>query len=245
MGMKDVRKKEGGGGGGVGGGLRVIFSIRFYSAFYLNVFFFHKAITIVEAIKSFPWLNCTKDEFYLNRQRSITGKYYNFQKHIATDISSKLRRIYWGDFSSIHWHPNLLKFKCNVTMRSQSYDVLHITYITYAGDGIFNQYMSLNICMLGCLKGSPWWRHQMETFSALLVICAEFTGHRWIPHTIKSQWRGTLMFALICTSINGWVNNHEGGDLRRHYDVTVLCTDIGVNDQLGGWYSSCLTIRFD
>ena len=43
------------------------------------------------------------------------------------------------------------------------------------------------------------------------------------PH--KGQWRGTLMFSLICASINGWVNNHEAGDLRRHrahYDVTVM-----------------------
>ena len=40
------------------------------------------------------------------------------------------------------------------------------------------------------------------------------------PH--KGQWRGALMFSLICTRINGWVNNHEAGDLRRHrvhYDV--------------------------
>ena len=43
------------------------------------------------------------------------------------------------------------------------------------------------------------------------------------PH--KGQWRGALMFSLICTRINGWVNNGEAGDLRRHrahYDVTVM-----------------------
>ena len=34
------------------------------------------------------------------------------------------------------------------------------------------------------------------------------------PH--KGQWRGALMFSLICPCINGWVNNHEAGDLRRH-----------------------------
>ena len=34
------------------------------------------------------------------------------------------------------------------------------------------------------------------------------------PH--KSQWRGALMFSLICAWINGWVNNREAGDLRRH-----------------------------
>ena len=43
------------------------------------------------------------------------------------------------------------------------------------------------------------------------------------PH--KGQWRGALMFSLICAWINDWVNNREAGDLRRHrvhYDVTVM-----------------------
>ena len=43
------------------------------------------------------------------------------------------------------------------------------------------------------------------------------------PH--KGQLRGPLMFSLICAWINGWVNNCEAGDLRRHcahYDVTVM-----------------------
>ena len=44
------------------------------------------------------------------------------------------------------------------------------------------------------------------------------------PH--KGQWRGALMFTLICVWINGWVNNREAGDSRRHrahYDVIVMC----------------------
>ena len=43
------------------------------------------------------------------------------------------------------------------------------------------------------------------------------------PH--KGQWRGALMFSLICVWINDWVNNREAGDLRRHrghYDVIVM-----------------------
>ena len=43
------------------------------------------------------------------------------------------------------------------------------------------------------------------------------------PH--KGQWRGALMFTLICARKNGWVNNGEAGDLRRylaHYDVIVM-----------------------
>ena len=43
------------------------------------------------------------------------------------------------------------------------------------------------------------------------------------PH--KGQWRGALMFSLICVWIHGWVNNREACDLRRypaHYDVAVM-----------------------
>ena len=74
------------------------------------------------------------------------------------------------------------------------------------------------------LKGGlfTWWRHQMETFSALLDLCA---GNSPVtvnsPH--KGQWRGALMFSLIW--MNGWVNNREAGDLRCHrvhYDIIVM-----------------------
>ena len=59
-------------------------------------------------------------------------------------------------------------------------------------------------------------------------LCGEFTGPRWIPHT-KASDAELLMFSLICTRINGWVNNGEAGDLRRHrahYDVTVMSYSI-------------------
>ena len=41
----------------------------------------------------------------------------------------------------------------------------------------------------------------------------------------KGQWYWALMFSLICTRMNGWVNNLEAADLRchrAHYDVTVM-----------------------
>ena len=43
-----------------------------------------------------------------------------------------------------------------------------------------------------------WWRHQMETFSALLAICVGNSpaSGKNSPH--KGQWRGALMFSLIC-----------------------------------------------
>ena len=41
----------------------------------------------------------------------------------------------------------------------------------------------------------------------------------------KGQWRGALMFSLICVWIIDWVNNREAGDLRcyhAHYGVIVM-----------------------
>ena len=72
---------------------------------------------------------------------------------------------------------------------------------------------------------TTWWRHQMRKFSALLAICAGNSPVTGAFPTHKGQWRGSLMFSLICFWINGWVNNREAGDLRRHrthYDVIVM-----------------------
>ena len=44
----------------------------------------------------------------------------------------------------------------------------------------------------------------------------------------KGQWRGALMFSLICAWINRWVNNREVDDLRRHqahYDIIIMTQD--------------------
>ena len=50
--------------------------------------------------------------------------------------------------------------------------------------------------------------------------------HRWpVNSSRKDQWRGALIFSLICAWIDRWANNREAADLRRHhahYDVTVV-----------------------
>ena len=59
-------------------------------------------------------------------------------------------------------------------------------------------------------------------------VTNDFLWSRWhvtgeLP--AKCQWRGALMFSMICAWINGWVNKREAGDLRcyrAHYDVTVI-----------------------
>ena len=68
------------------------------------------------------------------------------------------------------------------------------------------------------------WRHQMETFSALLAICA---GNSPVPGEFPTQrpvTRNCDVFFDLRPN-NGWVNNGEAGELRRHrahYDVIVM-----------------------
>ena len=62
------------------------------------------------------------------------------------------------------------------------------------------------------------------------------------PH--KGQWRGALMFSLICTWTNGWVNSRDAGDLRRHhthYDVTVMILE--VTDNVTAHFTMLLAFR--
>ena len=82
------------------------------------------------------------------------------------------------------------------------------------------------------LERSSWWRHQMETFSALLAI---FKGNSPVtsefPH--KGQWRGALMFSFIFVWKKVWVNNRDAGDLKHHhtdYDVTLMCQNSSGNN---------------
>ena len=103
----------------------------------------------------------------------------------------------------------LFFFKRTRCIQSNKRNSLHMIYGMY--------------CRIKLMQIS-WWRHQMETFSRNWPFV--WGIHRSpvnSPH--KDQWRGALMFSLICVWINGWVNNREAGDLRRyhaHYDVTVM-----------------------
>ena len=84
--------------------------------------------------------------------------------------------------------------------------------------------------------GAPWWRHQMESFSALLAHC-EGTHPSPVNSPHNGQCRWALMLSLTCTRINGWVNNRVAGNLgphRAHYDVNVMPYDASA--VMGCWW---------
>ena len=64
------------------------------------------------------------------------------------------------------------------------------------------------------------WKHFLRYLPFVLGI------HRWpVNSPQKGQWCGALVLSLICAWINGWVNNGEADDLKRHhahYDITVV-----------------------
>ena len=62
----------------------------------------------------------------------------------------------------------------------------------------------------------------METFSALLAICAVNSP---VPGDFPAQRPVTRSFDVFCARTNSWVNNREAGDLRSHCaypDVIVM-----------------------
>ena len=62
----------------------------------------------------------------------------------------------------------------------------------------------------------------METFPRYWPFVRKTTGHRWIPS--QRPVTRTLMPSLTCAWTNGWANNRDVGDLRRHHahDVPVM-----------------------
>ena len=78
------------------------------------------------------------------------------------------------------------------------------------------------------VRSHSWWRHQIETFSALLAICARNSP---VSGEFPAQRPVTLSFDVFfdLRLNNGWVNNGDAGDLRlyrAHSDVTVMWSHI-------------------
>ena len=94
--------------------------------------------------------------------------------------------------------------------------------------------MALTPQSLKCHHNIPvprlsWWRHTIKIFSALLAICA---GNSPITGEFPAQRSATRSFDVFFDLLlkNRWVNIRDAGDLRRHYDVTVMWWHLGICD---------------
>ena len=86
------------------------------------------------------------------------------------------------------------------------------------------------LCSAFCEEiGEEWFCYMMTSSNGNIFhvtghLCGEFTGDQWIPRT-NGQWRGALMFSLICARKYGWVNSRKADDLKHcgaHYNITVM-----------------------
>ena len=76
-----------------------------------------------------------------------------------------------------------------------------------------------------CYDVSPWWRHQMETFSALLALCA---GNSSVPGEFPAQRPVTLSFDVffdvrpnkrLSKESRGWWFERPSRPLWRHHNA--------------------------
>ena len=76
------------------------------------------------------------------------------------------------------------------------------------------------------LNRIPWWRHQMETFSALLAICAgnspvtgEFPAQRPVTRSFDVSLICVWIYKRLSKQSRGWWFETPSGSLWRHCNV--------------------------
>ena len=128
------------------------------------------------------------DEFPSQRPVTRTFDVF-FDLHLSKRLSKQSKRWWFKRRSRLLWrHCNDFqimvifnfcflssaeRFRCK-----QCYNVL-LSSPRVACKICYIQLIYISLHFGGILIGFPWWRHQMETFSALLaLLCGEFTGYR-------------------------------------------------------------------
>ena len=167
----------------------------------------------ISAKLPFPW-TCFYHVYYLCDVK--TPKLLD--KFVIFCTTKKLIFHQSAVLSTFQFHPTTINFY---------YHDLHVNTFMYT----FWDWMCWPVLNKDCNIVTPdhamsWWRHEMETFSALLAICA---GNSPVTCEFLAQRPVTRSFDVffIRVWINVWVNNREAGALRRcstHYDVTVMIT---------------------
>ena len=88
----------------------------------------------------------------------------------------------------------------------------------------------INTLVIIIIIVDAWWRHQMETFSALLALCA---GNTPATGEFPSQRPVTRRFDVFF-DLGSWANNGDAGDMRRcHAHCAVIVIDQCYIDDIG------------
>ena len=123
------------------------------------------------------------------------------------------------------WHKGKIPRQQRSSDKHQ-YDINLMTRLIEADPRVFVIWVILynGLCVDGLVKQGPdviiKWKHFLCYWPFVQGIHRSPVNS---PH--KGQWCGALMFSLICTWMNGWVNNREAGVLRCHHahnDITIM-----------------------
>ena len=112
-------------------------------------------------------------------------------------------------------------------------ELLQSGCVRWAGSFMFDEFnialtSAYYYCISSIICSIIWWSPQMQTFSALLT---PYAGNSPVTGE-QGKLRWTLMFSLICTWTNVWVNNRDAGELTRHrshYDCNEIWSCVHVN----------------
>ena len=131
--------------------------------------------------------------------------------------------------SSVHWTSQcrLAQGKVYVTSLTGRYrSPMKSDAVAHCGVGIVSVFRTVTCTSLHTSHGDviKWKYFPRYWFFVWEIHLSPMNS----PH--KGQWRGALMFSLICAWINGWVSSREAGDLRRHCAVIVI-------DQWNGFFN--------
>ena len=111
---------------------------------------------------------------------------------------------------------NVLKSKCNSVRCMFLYIIMALNEIQY------NQSKEMRR-MANSKSQHPWWRHQMEAYSASLAICA---GNSQVTGKFPAKRPVTRSFdAFFDLRLNTWLSKQSWGDLgchRTHHEVIVM-----------------------
>ena len=128
-----------------------------------------------------------------------------------------------------HWYHSCFQIKYGQGCVVFSFDLISHHCIIYSLSYIYcfiSSHWSLvnHLLSLNCHWGNPWWCHQMETFSALLILCvgnspvtSEFPSQRPVTRSFGIFFDLLLNKCLSKQSWGWWMRCHCA-----HYDVIVM-----------------------
>ena len=175
-------------------------------------------------IRCFPWC-CSGQTCWTNSwvANNLRGNYANVMPKTAMcHWVSYLRWTNMGpgkmawymqstsatNWTNVHW--------CFITSLESNELIVHFLWMTFWRNANIPSCIIIIIIHNDVMK----WKHFPRYWSFVRGI-----HQSTMNSPPKGQWRGSLMLSLICAWTNGWVNNRDAGDLRRHrahYDVNVM-----------------------